>query len=597
MVEFYSPSDTAYVQVSPEGDIKINHLACLAHIQKVIGELIKGAQILVFNCQEPDPNVTEMFDQTVDCCFDLTSVPDLQSFIRFCDMCYDWLASGESNIVLFHAEGPTATKRLLLLLFAYACFCDSVERQNIRTSRRLKAYLSAYPNGKTNVPVVYLRYSTYMKIFTPFRRQSISKATMSVYCIVVHNFPLFTSHSASIFFKFYSYSPLRHVYTTDVHNFSGRLSERMELLLAEEPISLRGNVVILCYRLKPEKLERRRVFKLTFHSCEGYKEMLTFTYDAFDEVSEAVPATFKMDLYLTPVTENKSKVVTGNNFFLEDTKKIRHRNNQHPPLVDSIDPLNIIQSRDIPLEALRLSDSLEDITHMPNRSSLLADTLVVEEASRELVRNRSQTFNDFFMNAYSRQEDKQWNFPANFKRSAPRRPPSPNLRGLKASKALEEDWPSIYEMSNRGSSDSGSGLHLDVSDASERCVKGITKIGFKKVKKKIKGMLDLKNHKSPKLSKSNKNEQLMPPPITSVVPRARTERTVSKSVVFLNATPKKTPPPRPPPPKLPEKMETDEPGREWQCKTPAGVRSVPTRYFGPLEKYQRLTEKDFAGGE
>lgn len=48
------------------------------------------------------------------------------------------------------------------------------------------------------------------------------------------------------------------------HRFSklsGRLSERVVLLLAEEPISLRGNVVILCYRLKPEKLERRRVFK------------------------------------------------------------------------------------------------------------------------------------------------------------------------------------------------------------------------------------------------------------------------------------------------------------------------------------------------
>ncbi|KAL5963146.1 hypothetical protein TSMEX_009126, partial [Taenia solium] len=120
--------DRIFVQVSPEGDIKINHLACLAHIKKVIGETIQGAQILVFNCQEPDPNVTGMFDQTVDCCFDLNSTPDLQSFIHFCEMCYDWLASSESNTVLFHAESPTATRRLLLLLFAYACFCDSIER-------------------------------------------------------------------------------------------------------------------------------------------------------------------------------------------------------------------------------------------------------------------------------------------------------------------------------------------------------------------------------------------------------------------------------------------------------------------------------------
>lgn len=74
-------------------------------------------------------NVSRFFKlQAVDCYFDLNSTPDLQSFIRFCEMCYDWLASNGSNIVLFHAESPTATKRLLLLLFAYACFCDSVER-------------------------------------------------------------------------------------------------------------------------------------------------------------------------------------------------------------------------------------------------------------------------------------------------------------------------------------------------------------------------------------------------------------------------------------------------------------------------------------
>ncbi|KAL5109739.1 Tensin-3 [Taenia crassiceps] len=586
--------DRIFVQVSPEGDIKINHLACLAHIQKVIRETVQGAQILVFNCQEPDPNVTQMFNQTIDCCFDLNSTPDLQSFIRFCEMCYDWLAGSGSNTVLFHAESPTATKRLLLLLFAYACFCDSVERQNIRTSKRLKAYLSTYPNGKTSVPVVYLRYSAYMKIFTPFRRQSISRATMSVYSIVVHNCPLFTNHSASIFFKFYSYSPLQHVYTTDVHKLSGRMSERVVLLLTEEPISLRGNVVILCYRLKPEKLERRRILKLTFHSCEGYKEMLTFNYDAFDEISEAVPATFKMDLYLTPKMNDKSESATRNNLFLENTKEIRHWNNQHLPLFDSIDPLNIIQSRDIPLEAVRLSDSLEDIDHAPNRSSLLIDTRVLEEVSRELVRKRSQTFNDFFMNTYGRQENKQWSFPMRFKRPAPKPPLSPNLRSQKVSKASAEDLSSIYEMSSRGSIDSESGLHSDASDVSERNLKRITKIGFAKVKKKIKGVIDLKSYKSPKSKKSSNDDEIMPPPVTSVVPRARTEGTAPKSVIFLNATPKKVPPPRPPPPKLQEKMDTDEMGKERQRKTPAGVRSVPTQYFGPLEKYQRLAGKDFA---
>lgn len=74
----------------------------------------------------------------------------------------------------------------------------------------------SFSDTQANLLITSFRYSTYMKIFTPFRRQSISRATMSVYSIVLHNCPLFTNHSASIFFKFYSYSPLRHIYTTDV---------------------------------------------------------------------------------------------------------------------------------------------------------------------------------------------------------------------------------------------------------------------------------------------------------------------------------------------------------------------------------------------
>ncbi|KAM3187254.1 hypothetical protein ACTXT7_002692 [Hymenolepis weldensis] len=267
-----------FVQVSPEGDIKINHLACLGHIRNVIRQNIKDAQILVFNCQEPDPDITEMFDQTqyvFDCFFDLNSRPDLESFIRFCETCYDWLAKSNSHAVLFHSESSFGTRRLLLLLFAYASFCDSIERvmilvsQNIRTNRRLKAYLSTYPNGNTSVPVAYLRYAAYMKIFSPFRRQGISKATMSIHSIVLHNCPPFADHSVNIFLKVYSYSPLRHVYTTHVHNICGRLSERAVLLFTEEPITVRGDVVILCYRLKYGRIERRRVFNILVSAGGG----------------------------------------------------------------------------------------------------------------------------------------------------------------------------------------------------------------------------------------------------------------------------------------------------------------------------------------
>lgn len=88
--------------------------------------------------------------------------------------------------------------------------------------------------------------------------------------------------------------------------------------------------------------------------------------------------------------------------------------------------------------------------------------------------------------------------------------------------------------------------------------------------------------------------ELMPPPSTTAVPRSKMAQ---KSVAFLNATPTKVPPPRPPPPNLANAMEIDEGCASRQGKTPAGVRSVPTKYFGPLEKYQRLAEKDFSGGK
>lgn len=107
-------------------------------------------------------------------------------------------------------------------------------------------------------------------------------------------------------------------------------------------------------------------------------------------------------------------------------------------------------------------------------------------------------------------------------------------------------------------------------------------------------MVDRKGHKkSAKPSKSLADAELMPPPNATAVPRSKVPL---KSVAFLNATPTKIPPPRPPPPKLVDNMVVDDEMRGRQGKTPAGVRSVPTKYFGPKEKYQRLTEKDFSGG-
>nr|VZI52413.1 unnamed protein product [Spirometra erinaceieuropaei] len=64
----------------------------------------------------------------VDCCFDLCGTPDLESMIAFCEVFYDWLALDPRHTILFHAESAAALQRLLILLYSYACFCDSMER-------------------------------------------------------------------------------------------------------------------------------------------------------------------------------------------------------------------------------------------------------------------------------------------------------------------------------------------------------------------------------------------------------------------------------------------------------------------------------------
>ncbi|VDK76120.1 unnamed protein product [Dibothriocephalus latus] len=150
----------------------------------------------------------------VDCCFDLCGTPDLESMIAFCEVFYDWLALDPRHTVLFHAESAAALQRLLILLYSYACFCDSMERKNMNISRCIKEYISGYPNGSVRPSVAFLRYAEYMSLFSPYRRMGLLRATMSIHCIAIFNFPLFADSCISVFFKFYSYSPLRPIYTT-----------------------------------------------------------------------------------------------------------------------------------------------------------------------------------------------------------------------------------------------------------------------------------------------------------------------------------------------------------------------------------------------
>lgn len=151
------------------------------------------------------------------------------------------------------------------------------------------------------------------------------------------------------------------------------------------------------------------------------------------------------------------------NLLFENTRDIRHRDIKYCPPGNSIDPLNIIQSRDPSLAEIRLSDSLEDIVHMPNRSSLLPDTRELEEINRELTQNRGQTFNEFFRNTYILPEEVHWSLPTPRKRPAPPRPPLPDLGGPRVPKTVREDCASNCEISDRSSIDSGASLHSDFS--------------------------------------------------------------------------------------------------------------------------------------
>uniref|UniRef100_A0A0R3TEV6 Cmyb_C domain-containing protein n=1 Tax=Rodentolepis nana TaxID=102285 RepID=A0A0R3TEV6_RODNA len=333
-----------------------------------------------------------------------------------------------------------------------------------------------------------------------------------------------------------------------------------------------------------------------FHSCEGHKDVLTFNYDAFDEISAAVPVTFKLVLNLVPKPEELiDDRANQGNIFIENAKDVRTKDNQSSPLSNCIESVNIIESRNASIEAIRLSDSLEDIRHIPNRSNLLATSQELEEITRELAQNRSQTFNEYFMDPFGTLTcEQQWSLQTPKKRKAPKRPPPPDPQRVKTLRGSSEmNWNTNCGTSDRCSIDSGTSLHSDSSDLSERSFKRLAMPALKKLKKRIKNVVDMKGHKkASKQSKSLVDAELMPPPNATTVPLSKV---AAKSVVFLNATPTKIPPPRPAPPKLTENMEVVDEVRGRQGKTPSGVRSVPTKYFGPQEKYQKLAEKDFSG--
>lgn len=151
--------------------------------------------------------------------------------------------------------------------------------------------------------------------------------------------------------------------------------------------------------------------------------------------------------------------------YIENTAEVRQQDAQNPASGNCIDGVNIIQSRNVSLKAIRLSDSLEDVEHVPNRSTLLATSQELEEITRELVRNRSQTFNEYFMNLFGRNADKrQWSSLTSIKQKSPKRPFPPEAKCPRAIReSFEMDWTTNFGTSDRSSIDSGTSLHSESS--------------------------------------------------------------------------------------------------------------------------------------
>ncbi|VDL92905.1 unnamed protein product [Schistocephalus solidus] len=609
--------------------------------------------------------------RVVDCCFDLCGTPDLESMIAFCEVFYDWLALDPRHTVLFHAESAAALQRLLILLYSYACFCDSLEslsdhpgilhlpqpllyktpepeegcfggvspkvhavfvyaillheyiadvgiiivkpvlvlmacgstdfegiglddvpqltplclhvdtlndykysglthnpcdlrtlsfrfRKNIKISRCIKEYISAYPNGSVRPSVAFLRYAEYMSLFSPYRRMGLLRATMSIHCMAVFNLPLFAESCVRVFFKFYSYSPLRPIYTTATCKVNGKPNNQLVIQFCEAPIMLRGDVVLVCYRLCERKFARQRLFRT--------------------------------------------------NCYVEYTQKTLARQSALRSTTTPLSSLNIIEQGNPSDMELRLADSLEDLA-VGNHNA----PLPCKRRSHEGLQSfRTKNFSQHLASkktSFGTPCSGKWNFDASLAKSrlktainaAPERPPPPKILGSSCLPRADDGCSLSLNASthSRESVDSGASFPSHLSATSSN------------------GPERLSNCRDNQRVCSN---TLMPPPKTSLLPRIFGKFKVAhqaKTVAFKN-------------PKMAESagstrapievMELDDLGSEEQMemseawdeeeealrrsdfetkftrlcrllKTPAGVRGVPTKFFGPPEKARRTMER------
>ncbi|KAF5404678.1 hypothetical protein PHET_01860 [Paragonimus heterotremus] len=360
-----------FATVLPDNETPEQRQCDLVQAQRRIHELTNGSLVLVVNCGEPNTQLVIVFNQVRNCPFDVDGHPDLATFVAFCERVYDWLLVRESHVLLLHAEGITARTRLLLLLRALASYYETSERYDPHTSEQLRAYIKNYPNGLIRSPVSWLRYSGYMRLFSPENCLSILRATLGIYKLFLHNMPVFEENKLRLFLKFYSGSPLRPVYTTKIHDFYSTnscdvlivFSNNADSQASNVGLRLQGDIVLFAYHCRPYPSRRLRLFRLHFHSCQGFFDPLTFQHDDFDELCDALPSTVRLKLHCT------NRTTSDNSKFPLDTR-VEHINLSDPFGKQLITSGNLhlrncspqqLNGTISPDEVVRLHDSLESI--------------------------------------------------------------------------------------------------------------------------------------------------------------------------------------------------------------------------------------------
>ncbi|TGZ66636.1 hypothetical protein CRM22_005225 [Opisthorchis felineus] len=358
-----------FVTLLPDDETPEQRHCDLLQAQTRLYDLTNGSKVLVVNCGEVNTQIMTIFPLIQNCPFDLDGYPDLATFIAFCERVHDWLLLSSTHVLLLHAEGVAAQTRLLLLLRSLSSYYETNERYDPTTSRMLRQYITSYPNGKLLSPVAWLRYSGLMRLFSPENSLGILRATVGIYNLAFYNFPVFEENKLRLFIKFYSGFPLRHMYTTSIHDFSStnacniiiRFVNDTDSSSSNVGLRLQGNISLIAYHCRPYPARRLRLFRLHLHSCQCIVGPLTFQKDDFDDLCDAFPSTMRMELHTTnrnPSTSVRVDVreerISPNSAFGESTTTGFPGSTSTPVKNHLSDPMS-------PDNAVRLHDSLENL--------------------------------------------------------------------------------------------------------------------------------------------------------------------------------------------------------------------------------------------